>query len=162
VAAYAANWSADRGMMGRIMVFPRVLSDKELRQSDYDNCSLILFGTKETNAIIQKFADKLSMQLSNDAKDFCLTYVFPLNNHYVIVNSGLPWWTPKIPKNDQQAGMRMAFMNTTIDALRDYRDFVLFKNTPDEIISQGAFDNDWKVSAEESARLKASGVVSVK
>lgn len=163
VAAQAANWSADRGMMGRIMIFPRVLSDKDLRQSDYDNCNLVLFGTKETNAIVAKFADKLPMQLSNDAKDFCLTYIFPVDNKYVLVNSGLPWWTPKVPKKDQQAaGMRMAFMNATIDGLRDYKDFVLFKNTPDEIISQGAFDNEWKLPPEESAKIKATGVVTLK
>lgn len=162
VAAKAADWSADRGMMGRIMVFPRVLSDKELRQSDYDNCNLVLFGTRETNAIIGKFADKLPMQLGQDAKDFSLTYVFPVDNHYVIVNSGLPWWTPKVPKAGQQGGMRMAFLNATLDGLRDYKDFVLFKNTPDEIISQGAFDNDWKIPAGEAAKLKASGVITVK
>ena len=34
-AASAADWS---GMGGRIMVFPRVISDKEVRQSDYVTC----------------------------------------------------------------------------------------------------------------------------
>lgn len=162
LAAQAANWSADRGMMGRIMIFPRVLSDKELRQSDYDNCNLILFGTRETNAVIAKLGDKLPMQLNNEAKEYSLTYIFPVDGHYVIVNSGLPWWTPKVPKNDQQAGLRMAFMNATIDGLREYKDFVLFKNTPDEVISQGTFDNDWKLPPEESAKIKASGVVTIK
>ncbi|MCK7542179.1 MAG: hypothetical protein MZV63_70530 [Marinilabiliales bacterium] len=42
-------------MGGRIMVFPGVISDKEVRQSDYVTSNLILFGTKETNAIIEKF-----------------------------------------------------------------------------------------------------------
>ena len=90
-AALCADWS---GMGGRIMVFPRVIADREVRQSDYENSNLILFGTKETNSVIEKFADRLPMHLDAKAADFGLVYIFPLNNHYVVVNSGLPWWTP--------------------------------------------------------------------
>ena len=156
LAAAAADWN---GMAGRIMVFPRVLSDRDLRQSDYDNSNLILFGTKETNAIIQKFADRLPMHLNSSATgDYGLMYIFPLNKHYVLISSGLPWWTP--PSKAQVQGM--AFMGLKVDVLKNFKDFILFKGAPDNVVSQGLFDNNWKIPAQASAELKASGVVEVK
>jgi pimeloyl-ACP methyl ester carboxylesterase len=162
-AALAANWSADRGMMGRIMVFPRVISDKEIRQSDYETSNLILFGTRETNSIIEKFADKLPVQLNSDANDYCLAYVFPMNNHYILINSGLSWWTPVKPKEgEQNRAMRMLFMNPAIDGLAGFKDFVLFRETPDNIISQGSFDTNWAIPAAESEKMKLTGAVKMK
>jgi hypothetical protein len=155
-ALLAADWN---GMAGRIMVFPRVLSDKELRQSDYDNSNLILFGTKETNAIIAKFADRLPVQLSNDAKDYGLLYIFPVNKHYVLINSGLPWWTP--PKKAPGQG-GMAFMGSKVDGLKNFKDFILFRESSDNIIAGGTFDNDWKLPAEAAAIMKNTGVVTTK
>ena len=154
--ASAADWS---GMGGRIMVFPRVVSDKELRESDFDNCNIILFGTRETNLLIEKLADKLPVHLNPDAKDHGLVYIFPLNNHYVLVNSGLPWWTP--PKSRAGQG-GMAFMGSKIEMLKNYQDFILFKDTPDNIISEGYFDNNWKLPAEAVSVMKTSGVTGIK
>lgn len=54
--AMAADWT---GMGGRIMVFPRVVADRDVRSSDFVSSNLILFGTRETNSVIEKFADKL-------------------------------------------------------------------------------------------------------
>jgi enterochelin esterase-like enzyme len=161
-ANLAANWSIDRGMMGRVMIFPRVLSDRDLRESDYETSDLVLFGTAETNSIIQKYADRLPISLNKDAREYSLTYIFPVGNHYVVINSGLPWWTPKQPTNDQQGNMRMQFMGGPRDVLGTLPDFILFKNTPDEIISQGRFDNEWKLPPAELDKMKASGVVTVK
>jgi hypothetical protein len=155
-AQSAADWN---GMGGRIMVFPRVLSDKELRQSDYENSNLVLFGTSETNAIIAKFADKLPVQLSNDAKDYGLLYIFPLNKHYVLVNSGLPWWTPS-KKATGQGGM--AFMGSKVDGLKNFQDFILFREGPDNVISQGCFDNNWNLPADAVNAMKATGVITLK
>jgi len=150
-----ADWG---GMAGRIMVFPRVISDNEVRQSDYDNSNLILFGTKETNAIIEKFAEKLPLHMKPDAKDYGLVYIFPLNDHYVLVNSGLPWWTPA--KQEIQGGI--AFMGSKVQALNKFQDFVMFKETSDNIISQGVFDNSWKLPADAAAAMKATGVIETK
>jgi len=154
-AVSVADWT---GMGGRIMTFPRVISDKQIRQSDYETSNLILFGTRETNAIIEKFADKLPVQLKADVKDYGLVYIFPLNNHYVLVNSGLPWWTPA--KQTTPGGM--AFMGSKVEALKKFHDFVLFKETSDNIISQGSFDNNWNLPADAAAAMKASGIISVK
>lgn len=155
VANGVADWS---GMGGRIMVFPRVISDKEVRQSDYEHSNLVLFGTKETNAIIDKFADKLPVHMKPDTKDYGLVYIFPLNDHYVLVNSGLPWWTPA--KQEFQGGI--AFMGSRVQALNKFQDFILFKETSDNIISQGVFDNNWKLPADAATSMKATGVVTVK
>jgi pimeloyl-ACP methyl ester carboxylesterase len=157
-AAAAADWAADRGTMGRVMVFPRVLSDRELRQSDYDISNLVLFGTRETNAVIEKFADRLPMHLKTDAKDYGLLYIFPLNNHYVLVNSGLPWWTP--PKKATIQG-GYSFLSAIPEMLKNYEDFILFKETPDNVITRGFFDNNWNLPAESSQLMKSTGVVSI-
>jgi pimeloyl-ACP methyl ester carboxylesterase len=154
--ASLADWS---GMGGRIMVFPRVISDKELRQSDYETSNLILFGTRETNAIIEKFADKLPVHQNADAKDYGLVYIFPLNNHYVLVNSGLPWWTPA-KKPVRQGGF--SFMGSKVEVLNNFRDFILFKESSDNIITQGSFDNNWKIPADAEAAMKTTGVIQVK
>lgn len=156
-AAEAANWSVDRGMMGRIMVFPRTLSDEQLRPSDYETSNLILFGTKETNAVIAKYADRLPMHLNPDSTDYGLVYIFPINDHYVIVNSGLKWWTAP-----SQAGpRRMAFMISAANALDTLPDFLLFKGTPDKIVSKGYFKQNWRLPAEEAAKIKAAGAVMI-
>jgi len=152
-AALCADWS---GMGGRIMVFPRVISDREVRQSDYENSNLVLFGTKETNSVIEKFADRLPMHLDAKAADHGLVYIFPLNNHYVLINSGLPWWTPE-KKTADQAGY--AFMGSKVEILKKYKDFLLFRETPDNIISQGCFDNDWKLPDVAAEAMKSSGVI---
>jgi hypothetical protein len=146
-------------MGGRIMVFPRVVSDKEVRASDYVTSNLVLFGTRETNAVIEKFADNLPIHLNADQPGYGLVYIFPLNRHYVIVNSGLPWWTPAA-KTAGQGGY--AFMGSKVEALRKYQDFVLFRESSDNIITQGIFDNNWKLPAEAAEAMKTTGAVIVK
>lgn len=155
-AATAADWS---GRGGRIMVFPRVVSDKEVRQSDYVTSNLILFGTKETNAIIDKFSDKLPMHLNPDAEDYGLVYIFPMNRHYILINSGLPWWTP--PKKAPGQG-GLTFMGSRIEVLKNFRDFILFLESPDNAISEGTFDAYWKLRADDADSLSSSGVITLR
>ena len=105
----------------------------------------------------------LPVQLDESAKDYGLVYVFPMNNHYVLINSGLPWWTPKVPKiGERNNSTSFAFLSPVMNILSDYKDFILFKNTPDNIVSEGYFDNDWKLPADEAAKMKASGVIQLK
>jgi len=154
-AAAAADWS---GMGGRIMVFPRVVSDREVRQSDYVTSNLILFGTRETNAIIDKFSDKLPIHLNTGADGYGLVYIFPMNRHYILVNSGLPWWTsPKAAPG--QGGL--AFMGSRIEVLKNFGDFILFKDSPDNPIIDGNFDKNWKLNEADAGSLSASGVISL-
>ncbi len=157
-ASMAADWAGDRGRMGRIMVFPRVLSDQQIRQSDLDLSNMVLFGTRETNGMIEKYADRLPMHLNPEAEGYGLVYIYPMNNHYVLINSGLPWWTPP-----EEAGPRgMAFSTSVSNALANFQDFILFQNTPDNVISQGYFDHEWEIPEAEAEKIKASGVVTIK
>lgn len=152
VATQAANWSSYRGeFLGRIMVFPRVLADKDVRPSDLKDCNLILFGTRETNSLIARYADHLPLHLPSDQPGLSLFYIFPVEGHYVAVNSGLPWWTAK-----ENAGF--AFMPRPLAALNRLPDFILFKNTSDNILIDGFFDANWKLSADQVSKLRANNV----
>jgi pimeloyl-ACP methyl ester carboxylesterase len=154
-ATKAANWSVYRGsFLGRIMTFPRVVADKDVRESDLTSANLILFGTRETNTMIQKFSDRLPMQLNAAATDFGLLYIFPLNGHYVAINSGLPWWTG--------FKERSRFSLPYLDALPGFKDYILFKNNINDVVQEGYFEKDWTLKAEDAKALKTSGVVDLK
>ncbi|KAA0989434.1 carboxylesterase family protein [Dyadobacter aurulentus] len=153
IANTAANWSQYRGaFLGRIMFFPRVLADKEVRPSDLENSNLILFGTKETNSYIAKVADKLPLHLNPADKSHGLFYVFPMDKHYVAVNSGLPWW---MGTEDQG----YPFVPVMHRKLSDYKDFLLFKDSAKNIVADGYFTAEWKVPEEVKTKLSTSGAV---
>ncbi len=153
----AANWSTAGDLTSRIMIFPRVLADTDVRESDYEASNLVLFGTSETNSIINKYADELPVHLDKDAEDYGLVYVFPMNDHYVLVNSGLPWWTE--PVSPFPSGI--TFLPPKITMLDHYQDFLLFRDTPDNSISKGYFTNEWEIPESEIAKINSSGVAEV-
>ncbi|MCU0459009.1 MAG: alpha/beta hydrolase-fold protein [Bacteroidales bacterium] len=155
-AMSAADWI---GMGGRIMVFPRVVADRDVRPSDYVRSNLVLFGTRETNSVIEKFADRLPMHLDPKSENYGLVYIFPMNRRYILVNSGLPWWTP--PKSSGAQG-RYAFSGSKVESLKSYGDFILFREAPDDAVASGVFDNNWKLPAEALEKMKASGVVTIR
>jgi len=156
-ATYAADWAFQRPFGGRIMIFPRLLADNRVRQSDIETSNLVLFGTAETNSWIKKYADRLPIQLNEDADGYGLVYIYPMNGHYVLVNSGLPWWTPPASTEGQLTGIdRLTGRGSSLNL---FPDFILFKDTPDNVISKGYFDNNWELPAAEKAKLQASGVV---
>ena len=155
-AQKAMEWSVYRGdFIGRVMVFPRLLSDKEVRPSDIESSNLVLFGTKETNSLIEKFSDKLPVQLKASATDYGLAYVFPVGGRYVLVNSGLPWWT----LSENQNAMSRQNSPSPMNNITRFQDFVLFKGTVNNVVSGGRFNNDWTLPAKEADKLKSSGVV---
>jgi len=160
IASQAADWAFDRGFAGRVMIFPRSMADNSVRQSDIETSNLVLFGTAATNSWISKYADRLPIQLNEDAEGYGLVYVYPMNGHYVLINSGLPWWTPPASSEGQRGGISMLAGKGS--ALNAFPDFILFKDTPDNVISKGYFDNNWKIPGPEAAKLKASGVVQLK
>lgn len=151
-ATQAANWSVYRSsFLGRIMFFPRVISDKEVRPSDLEMCDLILFGTKETNSVIAQLADKLPLHLDATSKDLGLFYVYPVNGHYVAVSSGLTWWTGT-------EAPAFTFIPTAIATLPALKDFILFKNGNKNILTEGYFGADWKLSSEQGKIMSANSV----
>lgn len=152
----AAHWSVYRGgFLGRYMVFPRVVSDKELRPSDYENTNLILFGTKKTNAIIAENQDRLPIHLNDTVSDYGLFYIFPLNGNYVAISSGLPWW-------HHENTPAFNFLPAHLSGLSRFKDFILFQSTIENKVSEGYFDNQWSLSEETKAKLEESGVVEVR
>jgi enterochelin esterase-like enzyme len=154
IATQAANWATYRGeFLGRIMVFPHVVADKDVRPSDLESSNLILFGTKETNKLVNQYSDRLPMQLSAAATDYGLFYVFPMNNHYIAISSGQPWWAGTENPN--------YFTNRALDAINGFKDFVLFKESSKTPIVSGYFDQSWHVPDAEAKALTETGVVTV-
>ncbi|RAW00715.1 carboxylesterase family protein [Pseudochryseolinea flava] len=157
LANQAANWSEYRNaFLGRIMFFPRIVADREVRPSDLESSNLILFGTAETNSVIAKYSDRLPITLNNNAlSDHGLFYVFPIDGHYVAINSGLPWWT-----NVQPQGF--PFLPAPYLSLGGFKDFLLFKNSGANVIADGYFDHQWKFDENATKKLKDSGAVTIK
>lgn len=147
IAQQAANWSEYRGpFLGRIMVFPRVVADAAVRPSDLEDANLILFGNAKTNSLIEKYSSTLPLKLSEEAQqDYGLMYIYPINNHYVVINEGLPWWT------GSAAPFTKPF--TALRAL-DQVDYVLFKNTVDDPVVKGRFTPAWQIPEEDRESLK--------
>ncbi|MCE7066863.1 alpha/beta hydrolase-fold protein [Dyadobacter sp. CY326] len=155
LATQAAYWSHYRGeFLGRIMFFPRVLSDKEVRPSDIESSNLILFGTKETNAMIAKYADKLPLHLNAADKTHGLLYVFPIDKHYVAINSGLPWWSGAEDKG-------FPFVSVMHRRLPELKDLFFFKDSSMNAIFDGRFSDDWKITEEMKTKLTSSGAITI-
>jgi hypothetical protein len=168
VAAKAADWASGRG---RLMVFPRVLADKDVRPSDFRDANLILFGTRETNTVIARFADRLPLELKPEAEGVGLVYLYPIDGRYVVVSTGLPWRTPPpaAPPSGPASGTpavppvrRMNFAAGAALALNNFGDFLLFKESPATPLLEGRFDADWTLSAADLEKFSASGVVTIR
>lgn len=157
VAEAAAAWSVYRGeFLGRIMVFPRVLADKDVRPSDFEAANLVLFGTKETNILIEKYSGNLPLELNASATEtHGLIFIVPMNNHYLVINSGLPWWTSTKPNQGR-------FVPTTLQSLGGLKDYLLFQGGNDVKVAEGYFDANWNTPDEEKKTMVGSGVVTVK
>lgn len=146
IATQAANWSFYRNaFLGRIMFFPRIVADKDVRPSDLESCNLILFGTKETNLLIDKYKDRLPLHLSASTQDHGLFYVFPIDGHYVTVSSGFHWWA-----GQQEQNYRFPPSFTEVPNLKDY---VLFKGTIKNVVADGYFDENWKLIEADSKKM---------
>lgn len=158
-ADHAANWSVDRGpFLRRVMAFPRVLSDKEVRPSDLASSHLILFGTKETNSIIAKFSGQLPLHLDSSAVDYGLLYIFPRGEHYVLINSGLPWWTVAERSGPPTRRSFRALFGPP-GMLMDLQDYVLFKEAIDNVIVEGRFDANWRMPEADAEKLQQTDVI---
>ena len=155
IANQAAGWSVYRGsFLERIMFFPRVVADKEVRPSDLESCNLILFGTKETNAVVNKYADKLPVHLNPSVRDHGLLYIFPVGDRYVAVSSGLPWWAGVVDQG-------YPFVPATHRELSEFKDFLFFKESSKNIIADGYFSQDWKLPEVVLTPLTRSGLVTI-
>jgi poly(3-hydroxybutyrate) depolymerase len=158
-AQRAANWSVFRGpFMGRVMVFPRVVADREVRPSDLEDANLVLFGTPATNTLIAQYEDRLPMHLDETATaDFGLVYVFPIGSKYVLINQGRPWW------DELEAVGPGAFFATAVPAMQllNRQDYLLFDVPNRHVVAEGRLDRMWRLTDRQAEELEASGVVLV-
>ena len=155
MAEAAADWSFYRGeFLGRVMVFPRVLADRELTPNDYDNSNLILFGTEKSNAAIARYADKLPFQLSSDTTQL-LAFIYPTEKNLLLINAGRPYWQLSDAVQGE-AHLRILRNPSRAAMLSGYGDWVFTRNGK---VIHGWFGNRWEVRAEDKAALKEAGVL---
>ena len=119
---------------------------------------MILFGTKETNSVIARLASRLPMELNAGAADYGLVFIAVVGNHYVLVNSGLPWWTGA----EHVKAPHFEFIRPPATVLTRFGDYVLFKGSLENVVAEGRFDKHWKLTAADSEKMKATGAVVIK
>lgn len=146
-AERAANWQKPPI---RVLVSMRAVSDAEVTDAELRTSSLVLFGTKATNLLIARITSRLPLELNPGAADFGLLFVVPAGDRYVLVNSGLSWWTGA----PQDA--------LPFELLPAFGDFILFKRSLKDVVVEGRFDRNWKVPAEAATKLAAAGVVQLR
>ncbi|HYO83503.1 MAG TPA: dienelactone hydrolase family protein, partial [Bryobacteraceae bacterium] len=154
-AEQAADWSTRRS---RLNLSLRVLRDTEIAAGDIANANVVAFGTRETNRLIARYADQLPMHLNPGAADYGLLYAYPVEGRYVVVSSGLPWWT----RHDQAPPRGLPFLSVPYRILGTLGDFVLFKGGLDNVVAEGRFDNKWQLPQDTAARLRATGAVTLR
>lgn len=154
-AEIAAHWSNPRQSLQ--LSFP-VKADSAVTAQELDSDSLVLFGTRETNSLIARFANRLPLALSRGAADYGLLFIADLGKHYALVSSGLPWWTDFEDAGrpfDPYAAARYAELAT-------FGDYVIFKGSLAHVVAEGRFDRDWKLPPDAAAKIAATGTVNVK
>ena len=154
IAAEAAQWSTYRDRLN--LVFP-VKADTAVTDADIETSDLILFGTAQSNSLIARFAPRLPLELSPGAADWGLLFIAPAGKHYVLVNSGLPFWTGA--EEARRGGYPLAPAQYRL--LTTFGDYVLFKGSLAHVVAEGRFDRNWKVPAGAAAKLAAAGTVTV-
>jgi hypothetical protein len=154
VAQAAAAWSTLRS---RLLLTLPVKADSEVTAEDLDSSDLVLFGTAESNSLIARFAPRLPLELRPDAADYGLLFVAPVGNHYVLVNSGLPWWTG----TEETIPTGFSWSPAQYRELSTFGDYVLFRGGVTQVVAQGRFDANWKLPADAAARIAATGTVTI-
>lgn len=156
MAARAAEWSTPQL---KLLLTNRVLSDAEVTADDLKAANLVLFGTKETNSLIARLADRLPLELNAGAADYGLVFIAPVNGRYVLVNSGLPWWTGQEQAPRGGAPYLRGAPYTVLLTLPDY---ILFKGSLADVVAEGRFDTNWKIPAADRSKLLESGAVVIR
>jgi len=154
LAESAAQWSTYRSRLD--LVLP-VKADRDVSAHDLEDANLVLFGSTQTNSLIARFAPQLPLALAPGAADWGLLFVAPVGKHYVLVNSGLPFWTGA----DEAARGGDPFAPAQYRLLGTFGDYVLFKGSLAHVVAEGRFDRNWKVPAPAVPKLTAAGTVTV-
>ena len=134
-----------------------VKSDQEVNDDDLAGSNLVLFGTPQTNRLIARFAPQFPIALNPGAADYGLLFILPVGKHYVLVSSGLPWWTGADEAN--RGGYQLA--PATYRLLSTFGDYILFKGTLANVLVEGRFDRSGKIGPEVAGKLRDSGIVTI-
>jgi hypothetical protein len=153
-AEAAAAWST---VKVRINLKLPVKSDEEVTDDDVASSNLVLFGNARTNRLIARLAPQLPMELNPGAADYGLLYLASAGKHYVLVSSGLPWWTGS--EEVQRGGYRFAPEQYRL--LSTFGDYILFKGGLKNVLAEGRYGRNGKVPAETVAKVLGTGTVSV-
>ena len=157
IAESAANWS--HPPYARIALTLEVKADSDVTDADRERASLVLFGSRETNSLIARFAADLPLALNSGAADYGLLFIAPVGKRYALVSSGLPWWTGAEEVN--RGGD--PFAPPAFRLLTTFKDFVLFRGSLANVVSEGYFDRNWKVPNDASAaKMLATGTVNIR
>jgi poly(3-hydroxybutyrate) depolymerase len=148
MAARASEW-------GRVLLSLRVAADRDVSESDIRSSNLVLFGTKETNSLIAKLAARAPVELNAGAADYGLVYVYPNGEHYILVNSGLPWWTDV----ELMRGFSFRYLPGSYVLLSSLPDYVLFRGSLEHAVTEGFFDRHWKLPAPDAVKMRDTGAV---
>jgi len=154
LAEQAAAWSGPRTHLN--LTFS-VKADNAVTAEDMESADLVLFGTRETNSVIAHLVPRLPIELSPAAADYGLLFIASTGIHYALVNSGLPWWTGA--DDAHRGGYR--FAPEPYRLLTTFGDYILFKGSLANVVSEGLYDANWSIPAESAARMMATGTVTV-
>jgi hypothetical protein len=148
-ARQAADWSS---LHSQLKISFRVEPDGQVTAADRKNANLILFGNRDTNQEIARLKAPLALNVS--AADYGLVFVYPAGDRYVLVNSGLPWWT-----GAEFVSGGLPFVPEKLRVLLGLEDYVLFKGTFDNVVAAGRFERDWTLSKTAAEKLRSTGAV---
>lgn len=171
-AQAAASFSSSRRSFSgqSSLVNPRIISDIQVTEDDFRSSNMLLLGTRETNAVIARLADKLPLHLNPDAKGYGLVYCYPVNGKLVLVASGSPYWNfnpspagAETPGPDGKPVRRFSFATGSgARSLTGRKDFLLFKENGEQIVAEGYFSNNWQLEPDDLHKIEDSGVVAIK
>ena len=170
-AQAAASFSSSRRSFSgqSSLVNPRIISDIQVTEDDFRSSNMLLLGTRETNAVIARLADKLPLHLNPDAKGYGLVYCYPVNGKLVLVAQS-PYWNfnpspagAEPPGPDGKPVRRFSFATGSgARSLTDRKDFLLFRENGEQIVAEGYFSNDWQLEPDDLRKIEDSGVVVIK
>ncbi len=156
-AATAADWAGPRA---RPNVSMQVMADSEVKESDLRQSNLVLFGTRETNSVIARYAVQLPLALKSAAQGYGLAFVAPIAGRPALICSGLSWWTGG--ERAERASFRWQWMSLPYRLLLSFGDYVLFQDSIENVVVEGRFDRHWKLLPADAAKLRATSVVEVR
>jgi hypothetical protein len=153
-AAQAASWAEPGSPLN---VAPQVRADTEVTADELAHADLVLFGTRETNSVVARFAAALPLELNPGAADYGLLLVAPEGGRYLLVSSGLAWWNGR--EADRRGGW--PFAPPQLRLLSTFGDYILYKGSLGNVVAEGRFDREWKLPPDAREKIAASGTVTI-